>query len=222
MADLLTLEELREARGDLPDDNSNDGVYEAVIPLASKLIRQHTDRDFGAPQVTEERIFEYDDSGYLDIDDASAVTAVAITVPGAADLALAPEEWMAMPTRRDDAPVFYYLLLPILRSPGYSPAMGFKRNLDVYFTEGRWNPGLPQMVKVTATWGWPTVPEDVKLAMVWTIEDWLAAPTGGEDLTSESIAGFARSWGNRGQGRQGRALPLRVLDVLALYTKILV
>ena len=222
MPDLLTLEELRTARGDSPDDTSNDSEYAAIIPVVSKVISTYTGRDFGSPLVTEERLFEYDGSGFLDIDDCTSISQVALSVPNVTpDTVIATDAWVAMPPRRDDSPTFYYIRLPQNIGPGYvSPEMGFKRNFDVYYREHSlldW----PLMVKVTAQWGWPDVPEDVKAAAIFTVGDWLAGEQGGDDLTSESIEGFSRSWGGRGsEGRNRLAIPGRARDILAAYDKI--
>lgn len=221
MADIITLNELRTARGDAASNTSNDSRYTWMIPVASQMIRTFTGRDFGAPQLTETRPFVYDGSGFLDIDDASAISEVAIPPYGGVGdrLVLDAAQWIAMPPRRDDAPVFWYLLIPMLNTAyGFSPEMGFNRNLDVYYRENRL-PVVPQTVEVTATWGWPSVPVDVKQAAVWVIEDWLGRDSG-EGLSSEAIAGYARSWARGTQeAPMGLAIPGRARDVLAAYEK---
>ena len=184
-------------------------------------MRAYSGRDFGAAQLTETRSFVYDGSGYLDIDDCTAVTSVQFVIPNATNLVLDPTyQWVAMPPLRDDSPVYYYLMLPgAPGSPGFSPEMGFNRNLDVYYREHRF-PVMPQVVAVTAVWGWPVVPPDVKQAVVWTIEDWVSRDEG-EGLTSEAISGYARSWDTGGkQASSAMALPNRARDVLANYSKV--
>lgn len=218
-SDLITLAELRSKLGVHVTDTRKDALYESMIPAASAAIRSFTERDFGAPTVTEERTFEYDGSGYLDIDDAAEVTQVAFVNPLTADLVLDSDLWQPKPSRRDDAPVYYYV---IIGSPGSvgSPEMGFARNLDVYAREGRL-PGLTATAKVTATWGWPTVPEDVKMAATWTIREWLDRPSG-DALTAEAIEGWSRTWGGRGGagGAAALAIPARARDLLANYAKL--
>lgn len=219
MADLITLAELKTARGETGTEN--DPRYTWLISVASALVRNYTGRDFGSAQATEERSFQYDGSGYLDIDDASVITTVKfVDSTGVAnDQVLTANQWFPQPPLRDDAPVYWYLVLPgAPRSPGYSPEMGFTWNADIYYSENRF-PSTPQMVKVTGTWGWPTVPVDVKQAAIWAIEDWLGQD-GGEGLTSEAIAGYARSWARGSQDMPvGMAMPGRSLDVLAAYAK---
>jgi hypothetical protein len=97
--------------------------------------------------------------------------------------------------------------------------MGFKRNLDVFAREGGLG-RVPSTAIVTGTWGWPTIPEDVKLAAFWTMQDWVTKPSG-DNLTSEAIAGYARSWRQTG-GAPSIAIPNKARDLLARYQKTLV
>lgn len=217
MADLLTVPEYKAYAGLDPSDTSDDAEISALIRSASRVIANYTERDFGAPLITESRTYSYDGSGYLDIDDCSSVASVALVVTGFDDIPLQSDEWLAMPPRRDDAPVYYYILMPGFYG-GLSAEMGFTRNLDVMAREGRWR-SLPTNVNVTAQWGWPAIPEDIKLATFWTMQEWRARSTS-EGLASESIEGFARSWSRGEQGQEVFAVPSRARDVLAFYTKI--
>jgi hypothetical protein len=218
MADLITLAELRALRGDKPTNTLNDDKLSALIPAASAIVLAYTERDFGTtPPAVAERSFEYDNSGYLDIDDAVSITSVVITVPWGADYTMTTDEWLALPARRDDSPVYWYLSIPGWVF-GASPEMGFARNADVAYAEGRWRT-KPSTVKVTASWGWPAVPPDVKLATKWIIDDWAARPSG-EGLTSESIESYARSWGGRSGEALALAIPNRARDILAAYQKV--
>lgn len=222
MADLITLAEYRTAAGIDPTDTRDDAQIAAWIPWASQAIRSFTERDFGAPTITEARTFEYDGSGYLDIDDAAAITTVELVYPASVpSVTLDAEDWQPKPERRDDAPVYTFILMP-----GYvghtvgSPEMGFTRNLDLYARErGRW--AISNKVRVTGTWGWPVVPGDVKLATMWTLQEWASRPTG-EGVTAEAIEGWSRSWGGRGgQATAALAIPARARDILANYAKIM-
>lgn len=224
MADLITLEELRTALGIDPTDTRRDDQYGQAITFASLAIRNYTGRDFGTGAVDEERTFEYDNSGYLDIDDAQTITTVKMTTYGFPDSLLDASQWVAMPQKRDDSPVYWYMILPGGYAYG-SPEMGFTRNLDVVYAEGRF-PTLPRLVKVTGTWGWPDVPDDVKQAAIWTVQEWTskATPNGGEQLTAEAIEGFSRSWGGRSgaAAQQALAIPNRARDLLIQYVKPMV
>jgi len=218
-APLITLAELRLGLGIDPTDTRNDTKYDAWISYVTDAIKSFTERDFGAPTVTEIRTFEYDGSGFLDIDDASAITDVTLSFPTGTDVLLPTTDWIAKPQRRDDSPVYSYINLPCWAGQGYgSPEMGFMYNLDVYVRDhpyGVWSP----TVKVTATWGWPVVPGDVKQAAIWTIEEW-EARSSGEGVSAEAIAGWSRSWGSKSGATSAMALSSRAMDLLARYTKM--
>lgn len=217
MADLLTLPEYHALAGLDITDTRDDAKISALIPGASKAIIGYTERDFGSPTVTEARSFPYDYSGVLDIDDASAITEVRFLVPNGTDMVLDSDQWYGAPARRDDSPVYYYIVLTALS--GGSPLMGFERNADVLAAEGRLS-GIITTAVVTATWGWPVVPDDVKMATFWTVQDW-SSKSGGEELTSEAIEGYSRSWGGAGgQASPSQAIPNRARDILANYQKI--
>lgn len=220
MAAILTLEEYKEMAGIAPTNVRNDDKYNALLPAVSKAIISYTARDFETtPPVTEERTFQYDNSGMLDIDDAISITSVTITVPWGADYVLRPDEFLAQPPRRDDSQVYWYIAIPGFVF-GTSPEMGFTRNADVYYEEGRWR-AQPSTVKVVGQWGWAAVPEDVKMAAKWTMDDWVARRPE-TAAPSEAIESFSRSFG--GTGRFGEALslaiPYRSRDLLAGYTKV--
>lgn len=223
MADLITLQEYRDATRYSAVDASYDTQVLAAIKYASAAIRNFTARDFGAAQVTEDRTFEYDGSGYLDIDDAQTVNTVTLTLTGATPQVLDVLQWRAMPQRRDDAPVYFYIYMPGVTLYGISPYMGFTRNLDVLWAEGRFGV-TPPLVVVNAVWGWPTVPDDVKQATIWAVEDWMATTASSAGpITAHAIESFSESFGNRNSASgAANALPQRSLDLLANYTKILV
>lgn len=219
MADLLTLDEYRLIAGVDPTDTRPDTQIEAWLPLVSAAVRSLTERDFGSAIVTESRTFEYDGSGYLDIDDASEIEKVTFNYPGGVTIDLDPDSYTPKPTRRDDSPVYHYIEIPPYAGwMGGSPEMGFKRNLDIYAREANnWRP--TQRVTVLGTWGWPTVPPDVKMAAVWTLQEWYARPRG-DGLTSESIEGWSRSWGGRSGEGISMAVPARARDILMNYAKV--
>jgi hypothetical protein len=214
MDDLITLEFLRNLLGYDVTNHRDDLRFTTLIPLASLAVRNYTERDFGAPQVTEERTFEYDGSGYLDVDDADAITSVKIVVPHSTDFELSEDAWVPLPRRRDDSPVYQYLW--IATGQGYSPEMGFLYNLDRWAAEH--GPGVTGLAKVTGTWGWPSVPGDVQLATVWTVQSWKDKPT--QNLTAEAIEGYSRAWGSRSGGAATTlAIPNESRDLLENYRK---
>jgi hypothetical protein len=219
-ADLLTLSEYRTAVGTSPTDTRDDTRIAQWIPWASQAIRSFTERDFGAPTITEERTFEYDGSGYLDIDDAAGITSVSLVYSNTQDVLLSVDDWSPKPERRDDAPVYQYILLPPMGGTWSDGEMGFARNLDVYMREHGGRATAPK-VKVFGTWGWPDIPGDIKMAMVWTLQEWISRPSG-ESVTSEAIEGWSRSWGGRGGvATASLAIPQRARDILVNYAKVL-
>lgn len=207
MPDLITLEELKAALGIPASMTADHDNLNRIIDAASAAVSVYTDRDFASPLVTEQRTFEYDGGGHLDIDDASAVTAVTTSFAGFDNL-IPADLWRAQPY---GSPVLNELLLPTVYGP--SPEMGFTRNFDVLYREGRFTT-LPLLVKVDATWGWPVVPEDVKQAVIWTAASMKEQPT---PYVQESIEGYSRSTNIRAPAT---ALPDRAKDLLAPYMRI--
>lgn len=221
--DLVDLEFIKAALDIDPTDTRKDAQYTALIPAVSRAIVTYTGRDFASPLVTETRQYTYasDDGGYLDIDDTAQITSVVFANPYGDDVTLDPDQWIAMPPRRDDSPVFTYIAIQGL-GDGYrppSPLMGFTRNLDVLWAEGRYGfAAYAPTFKVTAQWGWPDVPEDVALAAVWALQEWVTRPNA-EAMTAEAIEGYSRAWGRQGVASASQGLPDRSRDILAAYVK---
>lgn len=214
---ILTLSELRNLLGVDPTDTRNDALYTTLIPAASAAVRAYTQRDFGLPVETGERSFLYDGSGFLDVDDASAITSVVFAYPyGSPDITLDPETWSAK-----DSPAYTYVEIPsdLGRLGPLDPEMGFTWNADVYARErgGGLYP-TPKTVKVTGTWGWAVVPDDVKVATAWVVQAWETRPTS-DNMTAEAIEGWSRAWGTRNSSVQ-LAIPEPVRDLLANYSRV--
>src|SRR3954451_2339563 len=184
VGDLITQAEYQTATGTAAD---------ARVPLAiegaSSAIRSYTQRALGLPIQTEERSFDYDGSGVVEIDDVVNVTAVVV---GASTLA--PASYILRPRSAPENGYPYYWL-ELAPAPGTSPEMGFTWNFDRF--------GLGPLsattltVKVTGDFGWPTPPDFVKQAAVWTVDEWLRDLSGGGEsgpLSGESIADFSQSW----------------------------
>lgn len=221
MADLLTPTEYKALQGLEPTDTRYDAQLTALLPAVSRAIRSFTGRPFevttGSATV---RTYLYDDCGMLDIDDCTVVTGVSTDagVPGQT-YTLDTTQWTAMP--QDDSDVFYYLVIGGGPFFGMSREMGFTYNLDQYdlITSKQ------ATMSVTATWGWPAIPEDVKLAAAWTASDILSRKGNTSDaLTAESVAGYSRSWGAKSTATTSAALaiPNRARDLLASYQRIFV
>ena len=204
MSDLLTLADYKSIAG--VTGTSKDTQIAAVIPAASQAIRSYTDRDFGSAEATEDRDYLYDWSGFLNIDDASAVNSVQL-----AGSTLGSNVYLAQPA---GGPVYTWIELP---QRGLSPEMGFTYNLDVFLRE-RGTQAVT--VTVNADWGWPVVPADVKLAAVWTVSEFMreASPSGA--VASESVAEVARSYALAQAQGKPEAIPGRAREVLDQYRKL--
>jgi hypothetical protein len=216
MADLITLTEYKNFAGIPLSDTRQDAKLNAMIPAASLAVRNYTDREFAiSTGIASTRTYPYDGSGILDIQDCVNIVSISTDagVPGTT-YTLDPLEWQQMPPT---APINNYVL--ILGGPfgsRWSGEMGFVRNLDNYEFALR----IPIM-SVTATWGWPAIPEDVKLATYWTVNETVNRPSG-EALQSEAIEGYARSWGRGGGVETGLAIPSRSRDLLTPYQQLTV
>lgn len=208
--DLISLDELKDALGIPLNQTGQDDKLSQAISSASAAVVNYTDRDFGSAGVTGDRIYQYDGSGYLEIDDATAVNSVTVITDGP-EYAVDATEWRAQPY--NDSVKTYIQLLG--RYGVGSPEMGFTRNLDVYIAEGRYN-FLPTLVRVNAVWGWPYVPDDVKQAVVWIAASMSEQPG---LYVSESIEGYSRSTSQR---TPPVAIPERAADILAAYQRIYV
>ncbi len=217
MADILTLNEYKALSG--ITNTKKDAMYTEMLPAVSQAITSYTGRDFNQSPVTEVRSYQYDGSEYLDIDDASAITGVSITVPYGTDYVLTSDEWLAQPPLRDDNPVYNYIILSGWVF-GASPEMGFRQNVDVLAREGRWR-SRPSIVNVTGTWGWTVVPEDVKMAAKWTLDDWVARRPE-TAAPAEAIESYSRQWGSFRGEALSLGIPYRARDLLAAYTKVVV
>ncbi len=218
MADLITLAEYKAMQGIQVGDTRNDVQLAALLPAASRAVRTYTGRQFEVNTGTATtRTFQHDGSEMLDIDDCTAITLVSTDagVPGTS-YDLNSDQWMAMP--QDDSDVFYYVIIYGGLFSGFSGEMGFTRNLDMYEFRGR-----HPMISVTATWGWPVIPDDVKLATALTVGELASSPGGRpEGLSAEAIEGWSRSWGSRNTAVTAMAIPNRARDLLVNYQRIMV
>jgi hypothetical protein len=214
---LLDLTTYKGLLGVQSGDTRNDAQITALLEPASAAVRTYTGRSFElSTRRTTRRSFVYDGSGFLDIDDCTTVTGLSVAIPNVLPVALGKTEWSAMP---GDGPIYYYLVLHGGVTPfATSPEMGFTRNLDQYPAITYKQP----LVRVTATWGWPEIPQDVKLATALIIKQYLPESGGGaEGLSAEAIEGWSRSWGGRtGAGLSSMAIPNRARDLLAAYQRV--
>lgn len=210
MATLVTLSELKTALDIAVTDTDEDAKLTAILESVTTLVQNYTGRNFVDNPASSSRSFLYDGSGFLEIDDCTVVTAV--TMDG---LTLsANTDYIAQPY---NGPTFTWLDLTPFN--GQSWAMGFTRNLDTPLGRRRLV-NRSATVVVTADWGWPAVPADVKQAAIWTAAAMRDSDDG--DIASESIANYSvtHNVGFAGEGGASDAIPLRARKILDLYYRV--
>lgn len=208
---LISLEQLRVAHG-VPKSTSDpelDAKYEQAIRGASAAIRSYTDRAFGVPTKTSTKLYEYDSSGFIDIDDAMEVKTVAFRF-GALTLPLDEFYWRPEPQA---GPPYEYMTIPHWAGI-YSPQMGFRYNLDVISKERGW-PGLIPLIAIEAVWGWPEIPADVEEAAILTAAAFALKP---DAFVGESIENYSYTMGTR-SSMKAEAIPDRARDLLNTFVR---
>jgi hypothetical protein len=207
---LIQLGELETALGVAPGDV--DSVRQAqltqAIAGASAAIIKYTDRDFAAATVTEQRSFEYDGSGFVDIDDCSNITDVTYSISGF-DTIIPAFEWRGEPYNGSSL----HLSRCTKLGATFSPEMGFTQNIDVLYREGRFT-GLGPTVKVTAR-GAGRGARGCEAGGIWTAVRW---PTT-RSRTSLSPSRTTRTRA-RLRGLTDDAIPGRAKDLLAPYVRL--
>jgi hypothetical protein len=208
---LISLAQLKASMGIAAGevDIVRDEKLEQAIAFASVAIRSYSDRAFGTPAVKGTRIYEYDSSGYLDIDDAMSVESLAF-IFGSFETPIETVYWRAEP---QEGPPYSYLTVPHWAG-SIDPEMGFRYNLDVVSKDKGW-PGLIPTIKVNGEFGWPDVPADVQQAAIWTAAAMAEKP---DQMVSESIAGYSYTSSNRTSSAV-TAIPSRAKDLLAAYER---
>jgi hypothetical protein len=204
---LVSLADFKLALGKSPAVTADDAKWQQAIDWASVAVENYTERQFGAPQVTEARRFSYDGSGTLEIDDAISVASVSVVYPNVDPYALDARAWVPKTLNK----VYAYIDLPTGLGM-FSPAMGFEQNLDVWASENLYG-FLPVFMDVTATWGWPYVPADVQQAVIWTAISFYENPGG---FVHEAIENYSRTIASSPQ----YSIPNRARELLAPYLKL--
>lgn len=209
MAQLVDLDKYKTAIGEASDDF--DDLHTEALEDASQAVLNFTDRDFGAASVTETRTVPAPDVGFIiEIDDATEITAVEGI--GGADWRVGSDGPAA------SQGVYTYIEVASFRSE--SPLMGFRTNLD------RFGVGFRDALEITGTWGWPTVPDDVQRAVIWTaaaFEGDSSNRQGG--LAAKSVAEVAENYiQQQAQSSGGKddeqPLPARARALLLPYRRV--
>lgn len=233
-SDLLTAAEFYTRTGRDPNALSPQDAarFPALITAASIAVRNFVDRDLtlAADADQSPRTFRYYGRGMVEIDDCTAITQVAtsVTAWSPASRLLDPSEYIAGATSSNLPVLDYIELWTNLPMVAASPAMGFTWNADRYGYRPH-----PVLLTVTANWGWAAIPEDVKMAVVWTVGAFEVPET---PYISESIAGYShtleRTRGGGGGGNDGggggpsltgsmeQAVPERAQALLAPYVRV--
>jgi hypothetical protein len=210
---LLTRAQLKFALKD--NTTANDSLYDQIIPMASQAVRDFAQREFKTPVdlVNSTRRYIYDGSGVLEIEDAHSIDSVTVVRNGVPDTEFTVNEYEPQPYRSVDSYQPYYWL-DILPATGFSPEMGFTRNLDTLWTKYLLPNTAEVFVDVSASWGWASIPGTVTQAAIWTAASFLENP---RNLISESVAGVSRSYANPSRSV---ALPERAKELLYDYQRM--
>ena len=158
--DLTTTTAVRAFAGKPSADTAQDAIIASLISRASLLIMRWTEREFVTnPSLSTEREFEVEltRDGFMELApydaQAETITLVELDTDISTPRTLSADEWRAWPIPAKDGVVSALRLIPI--SFG-----GFHR-----FRHRR--------IRITATWGWPSVPADVEHATIITVLTWL-------------------------------------------------
>lgn len=181
---LLTLADYQAAVG----STANPAQQQLAIDDAIAAILSYTDRDFDSTPVVATRDYTYRGTGFLEIDDVSAITSVTSDFP--------LPWWRARQDGPVAATVFTWLELPRFDRSSWQSigAMGFTRNLDVLLNNTGWVPEWT--VSVTGTFGWTSVPHDVRRAAIWLAQEFQTSAANDSEgpLSSETVAEVSRSY----------------------------
>lgn len=203
---LVSLMEARDYVYNDPTDNSNDRRLIARINTYSEAVWKYTRREW-KPSVAAVRTFRYRGASYLPLapyDLVSASSIVAYT-----DRATVDQVTLTAPSGIADGDYN-------LRPSGGDPLTGTYRWIDFdNYTFYAW-PRSGFDITVTGNWGIPTVPDDVKLAVLVAVDDSIRNPEGATarqfgELTITEEPGLTE------EERRWRALPGESRALLAPY-----
>lgn len=132
-------------------DTVDDLLIENSINSACRMIDQYCNRNFYSGSAGEVRLYKANDGFTVNIDDAQVITLVetAATDPLVFDTVWDASDWQALPANRW-ANGAYYPITGITATDNYL----FPVWADM------------ALVRVTGTFGWPTVPEPIKFASI--------------------------------------------------------
>jgi hypothetical protein len=210
---LITDVQVKEALGLKPADTSKDALIADAMPQAESAIQDYTSRTFALNAPADPatmREFVGEDTGFTTIDDAvhGSVTQVQLVDGDGVVTTLLATQFIPQPNA-SEFPVAWYLETYPLRR--HSPEMGFARNEDVLYREGRLLVTEQFLVRVIAKWGWPAIPGSVPRAAIWTTIAFMESP---RPYITEAIQGLSRT-----REAVQDAIPARARDLLGRYVK---
>jgi hypothetical protein len=217
-------------RDDRPSPNPFDDAYDTAIQAASRSIDEHCDDQFWMEPTAIERTFRPDDVRVLWPGSFASTTGMVVKFDldddGVFETTLLSSDWQAGQTnRRADRPFDRIeLLTPGGRFPGawrgdpYSTVYGGNQGYGLFSTYGyaqdvRFR-SLRARVSVTAHWGWPSVPWQVKqAAQILAIQNFkskdMTGTTAGTPMTSGGSFGAQAAYQVRsGAGMNASAAAL--------------
>ncbi len=159
MSDYTTTQAVRQA---LDIDTTDETTLALAVTSASRLIDSMCGRNFGLT-TSAARYFDPLDGYCVPITDAATITAVATDdgYTGAYGTTWATTDWQAQP----------------VGGIGPSGLTGWPLTRIVAISGRTFNPYpyRPPYVKVTGTWGWAAVPDDVEMACVFLASEMFKA-----------------------------------------------
>ncbi len=216
-ADLLTISDYYAALGRDASELDADERARAQwsITAASNVIRGYCDRDLtlNTDAIQGSRSFRYYGHELLEVDDCTSVSQVSIASTPWAPVTriLDPSEWLSGPY---NATIQTYIEMQTRLPFPASPEMGFKWNADRYGYRPH-----PSILSVTAVWGWPDIPWDIKQATIWVIGEIEASYL---PYNQEAIENYSRTVQPRsaaGTAPPG-AISVRAASLLDPYARI--
>jgi hypothetical protein len=153
--DLCTVQEVRDFLQKPDGDTGQDLIIGLLVTRASLEVMRVTGREFAPAVSSTARTFEYEGGGFLDLApyDARTVTQVRIDVDEGSPTTLQSDEWRLFPYPSRDGVYTALRLAPyVIRS------------------RARWQ---QRLVEVTGTWGFASVPQDVKHWTIVSVAEWL-------------------------------------------------
>lgn len=154
---LVSIADVRAFLQKQDPDTEQDAILSRLIETASKAVMTYTEREFAPIATNTQRLFYYRGSGVLNLApyDLQSATTPVIQIDsanGSGGTILGTDEYLLYPRPAKDGVYNWLRLNPFASSPS-------SRFLD-------------REVAITGSWGWPSIPDDVKHWTAVTVADW--------------------------------------------------